>query len=145
MEELGLDLVVYGSCQNFQYLTGLLFDWRHGTDLASQANNIFVPRKGQPILTLDEEWAKEVARTWVKEIRMLKERDNFEKLVRKVISDLGLNAKRVGIGDHVWGSTVIEIAKAVKSRVSYKAEHLMDHVRMIKDSGEVCKLRKSRS
>jgi hypothetical protein len=26
MEETGIDLVVYGSCQNFQYLTGLLVD-----------------------------------------------------------------------------------------------------------------------
>ena len=33
MTDLGLDLVVYGSCQNFQYLTGLLIDWRRGTDL----------------------------------------------------------------------------------------------------------------
>jgi len=142
MEELDLDLVVYGSCQNFQYLTGLLFDWRHGTDLGSQANNVFVPRKGQPILTLGEEWSKQAAQTWIKEVRTLEEKDSFEKLIRKVITDLGLNVKKVGIGDHLWGSTVIEIAKAVKGRVLYKAGHLMDHVRMIKDSGEVCKLRK---
>ena len=55
MEEFGLDLVVYGSCQNFQYLTGLLIDWRHWTDLGSQANNVFVPREGEPILAVGEE------------------------------------------------------------------------------------------
>ena len=52
MVDLGLDLVVYGSCQNFQYLTGLLIEWRRGTDLGSGANNVFVPREGEPILQI---------------------------------------------------------------------------------------------
>ena len=142
MEELELDLVVYGSCQNFQYLTGLLFDWRHGADLGSQANNVFVPKKGQPILMVGEQWSKQVGQTWIKEVRTLAEKDSFEKQVREVIADLGLNVKKVGIGDHVWGSTVMEIARAERPKVFHKAEHLMDHVRMIKDSGEICKLRK---
>jgi len=53
MQELSLNLVVYGSCQNFQYLTGILIDWRHGIDLGSGTNNLFVPARGEPILTLD--------------------------------------------------------------------------------------------
>jgi Xaa-Pro aminopeptidase len=57
MTELDLDLVVYGSCQNFQYLTELSVDWRRGIDHGSQVNNVFVPRKGEPILTIGEEWA----------------------------------------------------------------------------------------
>ncbi len=28
MEARAIDLVVYGSCQNFQYLTGLPVEWR---------------------------------------------------------------------------------------------------------------------
>ena len=142
MEEFGLDLVVYGSCQNFQYLTGLLIDWRHSTDLGSQANNVFVPRKGEPILTVGEEWAKQAAQTWVKDVRVLEEKDNFEKLFRKVLSDLGVSVKKVAIGDHVWGSTVTEIAKAMKNPALHKAENLMDSIRMIKDSGEIERLRK---
>jgi len=39
MQKLDLDLAVYGSCQNFQYLTGLLIDWRHGVDLGSQVQH----------------------------------------------------------------------------------------------------------
>ena len=142
MEESGLDLVVYGSCQNFQYLTGLLIDWRHWTDLGSQANNVFVPRKGEPILTVGEEWAKQAAQTWVKDVRTFGEKDSFEKLIRKVLIDVGVAGKNVGLGDHVWGSTVTEIAKAMKNPVLCKAENLMDGIRMIKDSGEVERLRK---
>jgi Xaa-Pro aminopeptidase len=142
MEELDLDLVVYGSCQNFQYLTGLLIDWRHGIDLANPANNIFIPRKGEPILTLSEEWAKQAAQTWVKEVRTLGENGRFEKMIRRVITDLDLKVKKAGIGDHVWGSTITEITKAVKGVSLFKAEHLMDDIRMIKDLGEVERLRK---
>jgi len=143
MEELDLDLVVYGSCQNFQYLTDLQVDWRHWTDLGSQANNIFVPRIGEPILTVEEEWAKQASNTWVKDVRTFGEKDSFEKLVRKVLSDLSLKKKKVGIGDHLWGSTSVEITKAMKSADLFKAEHLMDKVRMIKDSEEVNRLRRA--
>ena len=52
METGGIDLVVYGSCQNFQYLTGLPVEWRRGVDLMHPEDNVFVPRKGEPILTL---------------------------------------------------------------------------------------------
>ena len=142
MEESGLDLVVYGSCQNFQYLTGLLIDWRHSTDLGSQANNVFVPREGEPILTVGEEWAKQAAQKWVKDVRTFGEKDSFEKLITKVLIDVGVAGKNVGLGDHVWGSTVTEIAKAMKNPVLHKAENLMDSIRMIKDSGEIERLRK---
>lgn len=142
MEAAGLDLVVYGSCQNFQYLTGLLIDWRHGTDLGSGSNNVFVPREGEPILTVDEEWAKQAAETWIKDVRVLTTEDSFEKQLGKVLRDLCLDGKKVGLGDHVWGSTVTEIVAALKNPVLQKAKHLLDDTRMIKDSGEIERLRK---
>jgi Xaa-Pro aminopeptidase len=141
MEAVGLNLVVYGSCQNFQYLTGLLIDWRHGTDLGNASNNVFVPKEGEPILIVGEEWAKQAAGTWIKDVRVLTMEDIFEKQLREVLRDLCLTGKRVGLGDHVWGSTVTEIVKALKNPALQKAEHLMDDTRMIKDSGEICRLR----
>lgn len=142
MDGLGLDLVVYGSCQNFQYLTGLLIDWRRWVDLGSSLNNFLVPRNGEPVLILGEEWGKQASQTWVKDVRVLGEKDNFEKVITKVLSDFDVKVKDVGFGDHVWGSTVEVVLKALKNPVFHKAEHLMDQVRMIKDSGEVEKLRK---
>jgi Xaa-Pro aminopeptidase len=142
MDGLGLDLVVYGSCQNFQYLTGLLIDWRRWVDLGSSMNNVFVPRKGEPVITLSEEWGKQASQTWVKDVRVLGEKDNFEKVNTKVLSDFDVKVKDVGFGDHVLGSTVEVVLKALKNPVFHRAEHLMDQVRMIKDSGEVEKLRK---
>jgi len=142
MEQFDLDLVVFGSCQNFQYLTGLLIDWRHWADLGSKVNNVLVPRKGEPIVTIGEEWSKQASQGWVKDVRVLGEKDSFEKLIRKVLSDLNVKSGKVGIGDHVWGSTVAELEKALKDPLFLKAEHLLDNVRMIKDAGEIERLRK---
>src|SRR4030042_1263912 len=79
MEQFDLDLVVFGSCQNFQYLTGLLIDWRHWADLGSQVNNVFVPGKGEPIVTIGVEWSKQASQGWVKDVRILGEKGSFEK------------------------------------------------------------------
>lgn len=52
LEKEKVDLVVYGSCQNFQYVTGLygggteaVLDWRSSTDLGSGLNNVFISRE----------------------------------------------------------------------------------------------------
>jgi Xaa-Pro aminopeptidase len=142
MEEIDLDLVVYGSCQNFQYLSGILTDWRHGIDLGSEANNIFVPREGEPILTLTEDSSQHAGQTWVKDIRLLEKEKSYGELIGQVISDLDLKGSKIGLGDHVWGSTIVEIARAMMGAKFYKAEALMDHTRMIKDYGEIERLRK---
>jgi len=144
MQEVGLDLVVYSSCQNFQYLTGLLIDWRHGIDLGSEANNVFVPRRGEPILTLAEaESGQPPPQTWIKDVRILPKEENYRELIKKVLSDLDLKRRsKVGLGDHVWGSTIVEIMKTVKGAEFHTAEALMDHLRMIKDDGEIERLRK---
>jgi Xaa-Pro aminopeptidase len=141
MEEFDLDLVVYGSCQNFQYLTGLLIDWRHWADLGNPANLVFVPRKGEPILTVGDEWAKTTSETWIKDVRTFTGKDRLETLIAKVLKDLDLHGKKIGVGDHIWGSAFIELGKALKKAEFSKAERLMDHVRMIKDPSEIEKLR----
>jgi Xaa-Pro aminopeptidase len=142
MEESDLDLVVYGSCQNFQYLTGLLIDWRHGIDLGSEANLVFVPRSGEPTLTVGEEWEKMAHETWIKDVRTHGDKENYAGMIQKVLKELDLLGKNVGVGDHIWGSTFVELSRAVKNPCFFKAEHLMDNVRMIKDSSEIQKLRK---
>jgi Xaa-Pro aminopeptidase len=141
MEEFDLDLVVYGSCQNFQYLTGLLIDWRHWTDLGNPANLVFVPRKEEPILTVGDEWAKMTSETWIKDVRTFTDKDSSEALIAKVLKDLDLHGKKISVGDHIWGSAFIELGKALKKAEFSKAERLMDHVRMIKDPSEIEKLR----
>lgn len=142
MDELDLDLAVYGSCQNFQYLTGLLIDWRRSVDLGSQANLVFVPRKGAPVLTVAEEWEKTSSKSWIKDVRIFREKESLTRLIQDVMSDIDFHGKKVGVGDHVWGSTLLELRKIIGNPVFVGAEGLMDQVRMIKDSTEIEKLRK---
>lgn len=140
MADLGL--VVYGSCQNFQYLTGILIDWRRGTDLGSGANNVFVPREDRPILTVAEASSEHASQTWIKDVRVLERGGNYGEVIEKVVSDLDLKGGKVGLGDHVWGSTAVDIAKAVDGVEFHSAKALMDRLRMIKDPGEVARLRR---
>ena len=142
MMDLGLDLVVYGSCQNFQYLTGLLTEWRRGRDLGSGVNNIFIPREGDPILTLAETASEHASQTWIGDVRILEKGRSYGELIEEVVSDLDLKGGRVGLGDHVWGSTTVEVARTVKDAEFHRAEALMDHLRMIKDAGEIHRLRR---
>lgn len=142
MEELGTDLVVYGSCQNFQYITGILIDWRHGVDLGNKANLVFVPRRGDPVVTVIEEWEKEASKGWIEDVRTFKEKDTYEDLVRKVVSCFDYRGKKIGIGAHVWTSTLLQLYRLSRNPVFFDASTLMDQVRMIKDSGEIERLRK---
>jgi Xaa-Pro aminopeptidase len=141
MAEADLDLVVYGCCQNFQYLTGLLTEWRRGVDLTSATSNVFVPKEREPILTLSGAPSEETPATWIKDIRYPERGASYGDLVKKVVSDFGLKGGNIGLGDHLWGSTTVEIAKAVKQAKLHSAEALMDQLRMIKDPVEVERLR----
>ncbi|UCH56800.1 MAG: aminopeptidase P family N-terminal domain-containing protein, partial [Candidatus Bathyarchaeota archaeon] len=143
MEEQGVDLVVYGSCQNFQYVTGLPLDWRRGVDLMHLENNVFVPRKGEPVVTLAMDSGGHAEDSWIGDVRVLKKGASYGELVRRVVSDLDWDGGRVGLGDHVWGSTWLGVARALKGAGFQSAEAFMDHLRMIKDPGEIEILRRA--
>jgi Xaa-Pro aminopeptidase len=142
MMENAIDLVIYGSCQNFQYLTGFLLDWRRGTDLGSSVDNVFVPKEGQPVLTLNEEMSEQAQKTWIKDVVIVKTGENYGELVKRIISNSSSKMTKVGLGDHVWGSTLVQVARVLKSAGFCTAEALMDHVRMTKDLGEIERLKK---
>ena len=142
MGELDIDLVVYGSCQNFQYLTGLPIEWRRGTDLMNPQDNVFVPREGDPILTLSAASARKAEGRWIWDVKALERGDEYRPVVEKLASDLNWDGGRIGLGDHVWGSTWIAVARAFRGAKFRSAEALMDHLRMIKEPAEIELLRK---
>lgn len=143
MLKTDIDLVVYGSCQNFQYLTGLLVNWRRWVDLGCSIVNVFVPKKGEPILTLDEDSSEQARHTWIKDCRTLAKKENYQDMLRRVISDFDLEGRNIGLGNHVWGSTITQIATLLKNPRFLRADGLMDDLRMIKDVEEIDRLRKS--
>jgi len=143
MEEKGIDTVVYGSCQNFQYLTGLPVAWRRGVDLMYPEDNVLVPKDGDPILTLAPASAKHGEGSWIGDVRVMERDGSYREMVEKVASDLGWEeGGRLGVGDHVWGSTWLEIARAFKGAKFRAEEALMDDLRMIKEPAEIEALRR---
>ena len=137
MEEKRIHAVIYGSCQNFQYLTGLPIEWRNCVDLNYPEDNVFVPREGEPKLTLSSNSSRHADATWIKDV-LVRERDvNYRKMIESISSDIGWEGGCIGIGEHLWGSTILNVASVFKGASFVKAEALMDDLRMIKDVGEI--------
>lgn len=143
MEEQGLDLVVYGGSPDFQYLTGVNIEWRRGRDLLYSQDNVFVPRSGEPILTINSENVTRTQGTWIKDVRAAEKTQPYGEMVKKIIVDLGVKPGRVAIGDFCWGSTSLEVAKACAGSRFRVAEGLLDSLRMIKEPEEVTRLKKA--
>jgi Xaa-Pro dipeptidase len=143
MEEQGLDLVVYGGSPDLQYLTGVNLEWRRGRDLLFPQDNVFVPRSGEPVLTLSMENGSNVQGTWIKDVRVAEKAQPYGEMVKKVVSDLSIKPGRVAMGDYCWGSTSLDVAKACAGSRFRVGEGLLDHIRMIKEPEEVAKLKKA--
>jgi Xaa-Pro aminopeptidase len=89
MEELDVDLVVYGSCQNYQYLTGLPVEWRRGVDLMYPEDNVYVPREGDPVVTMSAMASSHAGETWIEDVRPMERGADYRDMVAKLASDLG--------------------------------------------------------
>lgn len=143
MEEQGLDLVVYGGSPDLQYLTGVNLEWRRGRDLLHPQDNVFVPRSGEPVLTINPENVARAQGTWVKDVRVAEKAQPYGEMVKKIVADLGVKPGRVAIGDYCWGSTSLEVAKSCAGSRFRVGEGLLDSLRMIKEPEEVGKLKKA--
>jgi len=149
MVDLDLDLIIFSSCPNFQYFTGLVTNWRCNRGQAGGAlNNLFVPREGEPILTLSGDTSRHSSRTWIKDVRIFTDFQlmisgkGSDDLIKKILSDLDLKGVNVGLGDRVWTSTVVDIKKAIGDVVFCNVTSIADPLRMIKDTEEIEKMRK---
>jgi len=142
MEEKGVDLAVYGSCPNFQYLTGLPIEWRRGRDLVQPEENVFVPREGAPIITLTEGSMGHAETSWIKDVRQAERGKDYKETLDEVASALGWEGGRVGVGENLWSSTWLGVARAFEGAKFRRGDELMDHLRMIKEPAEIELLRK---
>jgi len=142
MDEQDLDVAVYGSCQSFQYLTGMLMDWRRGVDSGSPESIIYVPRIGDPILTVGGMGMRYAEDCWIEDVRPVERGGNYGDVVKQVASDMDWGEGKIALGDHIWGSSMIEIARHFKGGQFRGGKALLDKLRMIKEPEEIEKLRK---
>jgi len=143
MEENGLDLVVLGAGPDFQYLTGAPVEWRRWRDLTDPADAVFVPVDGDPIILVGTGSAKNARMAWVEEVRGLGMFENPAPAVKEIIKELVDEPKKVGVGEYTWGSLLLTVASLCKGASFRSAEGLLDEVRMIKEPGEIDRLRKA--
>ena len=141
MKAKKIDLVAYGACPCYQYLTGLGAGWRRGRDLIPAGDVLFVPREGDPVLTLAGEPPADGL--WIKDVRPLRKGGSLDDLVRSVVKDVGPRAGTVGLGRDLPGPVVVSIAHAVAGAGFVDASGLLDRTRMIKEPDEIDLLRKA--
>ena len=143
MEERGFDLAVYGACPNFQYLTGLPVEWRRGRDLVEPESNVFVPVEGEPILTLSEGSMGHAEASRIKDVRQAETGKDYGKTLDELASALNWEGGRVGVGESLWSSTWLGVARAFEGARFRRGDELMGHLRMIKEPAEIELLRRA--
>ena len=141
MADSGLDLVVYGVCPDFQYLTGLPLDWRSAPGEEDAAGNVFVPRSGMPVLTLTDRWSDCARQTWITDVRICEDEAEQLSVAAEVLGDLDANGAKVASGGRVGKSVAARLESAACGAELQSAKGLMDHLRMIKDPAEIERLR----
>lgn len=139
----GLGLVVYGPCPDLQYLTGLELDWRSARSEGDAGGSLFVPTRGMPVLTLVDRWSDCGPQTWVSDVRICEDQAEQLCLVRTVLRDLGVRGAKVASGDGVTPSVAAELKSEAGGAEPQSAAGLTDHLRMIKDAGEIELLREA--
>jgi Xaa-Pro dipeptidase len=140
MEQEGIDLVLYGSCPNFQYVTGIPVDWRLPRDLQPPGDIVLVPREGDPVLITSG--SKEPNGCPIPSIFPYDRSAGYTGMLGSVIKDLCVNVRRLALGAYLPAPAVAAAVQVTRNPDLCDGSHLMDDLRMIKEPEEVEQLRK---
>ena len=147
MKREDIDLVLYGSCPNYQYLTGIQVHWRLAPDLQPPGELILVPQEGEPVVitsghypTDDCPW-KNMHCPW-KDIQPFDPPAGYMDVLSSLIQGLSIKVRTLGLGSYLPIPAVTAAIAATKNPELCDASHLMDHLRKIKEPEEVELLRK---
>ncbi len=141
MSESGIDLTLYGSCPNFQYLTGLALGWRSGIDRIRKEDILLVPMEGKPALILSALSAQNIGDCPIGDVRILQRGEPFAKAITKAAEDVGWSGGRLGIGENLKTASWLEVLRSFKGAEFCDGDMLLDHLRMIKEPSEIEALR----
>lgn len=139
MRQDGIDLVLYGSCPNYQYLTGIQADWRLAQDLQPPGDLILVPQDGDPVLIASGHYAADGCP--IAKCHQFDSSIGYRGMLDSVITDLSIDVRKLGLGSYLPTPAVTAAIEATGSPELCDASHLMDHLRMIKEPEEVQLLR----
>jgi len=139
MEQQQIELVIYGPCPNYQYLTGIPVDWRGAPDLQPPGDLLLIPQRGDPVLIVSGAYASDGCP--IKTVYPYDPSVGYEGMVCFVTRNLSIDVQRLALGSYLPIPAVTAIIKETKNPELCDASHLMDHLRAIKEPEEVEALR----
>ncbi|MBU1049650.1 Xaa-Pro peptidase family protein [Candidatus Bipolaricaulota bacterium] len=131
----GIDLVLYGSCPNYQYLTGIQVDWRGAPDLQPRGDLILVPRDGEPVLIASGHYPTDGCS--ITKVHSYDPSAGYRGMLRSIINDLALDVRKLALGSYLPIPAAIAAIAVTDNPALYDASHLMDRLRMVKEPEEV--------
>jgi len=143
MDDQDLDLIVFGSSPDTQYISGSNVDWRRSRDLRHPEDCLFVPRDGEPILMNGVYSVWRAKSTWIKDVRNLILLQDIRPEVEKALNDLVTDPKKIGIGEYTWSNMTLTVQSILKGAEFPNIDGFLDERRMIKEQGEIDLLRKA--
>jgi Xaa-Pro dipeptidase len=140
MRQEDIDLVLYGPCPNYQYLTGLLVDWRSAPDLRPEGDLLLVPQEGEPVLIASGSYS--IDGCPMTKVHPYDRSAGYLGMLNSIVKDLSLDVRKLGLGAYLSIPAVAAALAATERPGLCDASHLMDGLRMIKEPEEVDLLRK---
>ena len=139
MREQDIDLVLYGSCPNYQYLTGIQVDWRLAPDLQPPGDLILVPQDGEPVLIASGHYATDSCS--ITNCHQFDSSIGYRRMLDSIIKGLSIDIRKLALGSYLPTPAVTVIIAATSDPELCDGSHLMDHLRAIKEPEEVEALR----
>ena len=143
MDDHDLDLIVFGSSPDTQYISGSNVDWRRSRDLRHPEDCLFVPRDGEPILMNGVYSVWRSKSTWIKDVRNLVLLQDIRPELEKALNDLVTDPKKIGIGEYTWSNMTLTVQSILKGAEFLNIDGFLDERRMIKEPDEIDLLRKA--
>jgi Xaa-Pro aminopeptidase len=135
MRKKNIDLVLYGSCPNFQYLTGIQVNWRLAPDLQPPGDIMLVPQYGEPVLIISGNYT--AASCSVKNIHQYDQALGYMAMLDSTIKGLSIEVRKLALGSYLPIPAVTAAIMVTQHPELCDASNLMDHLRMIKEPEEV--------
>ena len=99
MQQRGIDLAMYGPCPNFQYLTGVLVDWRGAPDLQPAGDLLLVPREGSAVRIASGRYATDGCP--IKDVLQYDAAVGYTDLVRSILSEQAVEVRKLALGAYL--------------------------------------------
>jgi len=138
MQEKGIDALWLIPSANMYYLTGF---WP-----ASQGGNIssLLSKSGKAIFIVPKMYYEQVSKqSWIKDIRIWKDRGEFDNILEDSIKELNLSSSNVAIEDRTWAEFMMRIKKNFRGIKLSLASKILKDLRIRKSEEEIKSMKKA--